>query len=267
MSNAKLVVWLLTISVGAFGQQNIPVTAASTFYDVEDANERAFVEFSKNSTKKLIEALMKEDAAIRTATLTVRLFGGNPAPVGRYRFVIIRDGFSLPNPERLAALAPKAVGMSYDDYMKKATSLRKRTGQTLRQRLDSTSGARPVNLVEGDIIRTDLMKISTDRATDYVNMERNDWLPMHSQRVKDGTIKSWSLWTFRSPLGSERRADAITTTVYKDLNAAMANPQYNTVYTKVFPDRSMAALSDRTRTVRTIVSSDLWRVIWSVSRQ
>jgi len=258
---------LLTLVVGAiFAQQTTPVTATSTFYDVDDANDRAFVDFSKNSTKKLVGALMKEDPAIRATSLSVRLYGGNPAPPGRYRLVIIRDGFSAQIADRLAALSQKATGMSYDDYTKKAASMRKRTGQTLRQRVASTSGDKPVNLTEGDIIRVDLMKISPNRAGDYYDMERNDWLPMHAQLVKDGAIKSWSVWALRSPAGSERTADAMTSTIYKDMESAMRNPQYASLYTKLFPDRNVAALFDRGRTVRTIVRSDYWRVIWAVSR-
>jgi hypothetical protein len=259
---------LLTLTVGAiFAQQTTPVVATSTFYDVDDAHDRAFVEFSKNSTKKLVEASVKEDPAIRTISFSVRLFGGVPAPAGRYRLTSIREDFSLLNTDRLATISQKATGMSYDEYMKKAASLRKRAGQTLRQRVASTSGDKSVNLVEGDIIRVDLMKIAPDRATDYYNLEREDWLPMHAQRLKDGAIKSWSLWTFRSPAGSERLADAVTTTIYKDMDSAMSNPQYASLYMKLFPKRSVSALFDRGRTVRTIVRSDYWRVIWAVSRQ
>jgi hypothetical protein len=262
----KFTVLLLTLTVGTIFAQQTPVTATSTFYDVDGSSQRAFVDFSKKSTKKLVEAVMKEEPAIRSTSLSVRLWGGNPAPAGQYRMVIIRDGFSIQNTDRLASLSQKATGMSYDDYMKKATSLRKVTGSTLRQRLASTSGDKPVNLAEGDIVRTDLMKISPDRAGDYYNMERNDWLPLHAQRVKDGAIKSWGLWTIRSPAGSERVADAITTTIYKDVESAMSNPQYGSVYTKLFPDRNVGTLMDRARTVRTIVRSDYWRVIWAVSR-
>jgi hypothetical protein len=46
--------------------------------------------------------------------------------------------------------------MSYDDYMKKSTALRKVTGQTLRRRVASPSGDRPVNIAAGDILRIDL---------------------------------------------------------------------------------------------------------------
>src|SRR5262249_51287213 len=146
-------------------------------------------------------------------------------------------------------------------------SLRKRVGQTLRQRVASTSTDRSVNLVEGDIIRIDLMKIALDRVADYYNMERDDWLPMHAQHVKDGAIKNWSAWAIRSPAGSERPGDAVTTTVYKDMASAMANPQYASLFAKLFPNRSYSAVSDRARTVRTIVRTDYWRVIWAVSRQ
>ena len=265
--NMSRLPFLLLFTVGAsLAQQTKPIVATSTFYDVDDANNRAFVEFSKNTTKKLVEASMKEDAAIRMATLSVRMYAGNPEPEGRYRFVIIRDGFPVSNAERLAALAPKAIGMSYDDYLKKATSLRKTTGASLRQRLATTSGDKPVVLAENDIIRTDLMKILPDRGSDYFDFERNDWQPMHAERVKTGAIKSWSLWVFRSPSGASRLYDAVTTTVYKDLESAMANPGYAAIYAKLFPNKTFAAVSDRGRTVRTLVRGDIWRVIWSASR-
>jgi hypothetical protein len=264
----KIKALLLTAIVGAtFAQQTKPVTATSTFYDVDGQNDRAFVEFSRNSAQKLFQAILKEDPAIRTASLSVRLYGGNPAPPGRYRLVVIREGFALPNTDLLATLVPKAVGMSYDDYMKKSTALRKVTGQTLRRRVASTSGDRPVNIAADDILRIDLMKISPDRASDYYSMEQNDWLPMHAQRVKEGILKSWSVWAVVSPSGSHREADAVTTAVYKNFESAMSNPQYAAMYSKLFPDRNSAALFDRTRTVRTIERSDLWRVVWAVNRQ
>ena len=104
---------LFTLTVGAmFAQQTTPVVATSTFYDVDDAHDRAFVEFSKNSTRKLVEASMKEDPAIRAISFSVRLFGGLPAPAGRYRLTSIREDFSLLNTDRLAAISQKATGMS-----------------------------------------------------------------------------------------------------------------------------------------------------------
>jgi hypothetical protein len=264
----KRTTFLLLLTVGAsFAQQTKPITATSTFYDVTDGNERAYVDFSKNSTKKLVEASMKDDPAMRSVIFSVRLFGGNPEPAGRYRLVIIRDGFPVSGTERLAAISMKATGMSYEDYMKKAASLRKRTGQSLRQRIASTSGDTPSGIVEGDILRTDLMKIMPDRGSDYYNMERNDWQPLHAERVKAGAMKSWSLWAFRSPSGASREYDAVTTAVFKDLDSAMANPGYNAIYQKLHPGGNMTGISDRARTVRTIQRVDYWRVIWAVNRQ
>jgi hypothetical protein len=66
------------------------------------------------------------------------------------------------------------------------------TGSSLRRWVPGTGDGQPVDIAEGDIIRTDLMKIARDR--------------------------------------------------------------------------SPASAFDRTRTTRTIVQSDLWRVIWAVRR-
>lgn len=264
----KRTVLLLLFTVGAcVAQQTKPIMATSTFYDVTDVNERAFVEFSKTVTKKLVDASMKDDPGMRSAILSVRLYGGNPEPEGRYRLVIIREGFPPAGTERLAAVSMKATGMSYDDYMKKAASLRKRTGQSLRQRVASTSGDTPTAIVEGDIIRTDLMKIMPDRTSDYYNMERNDWQPLHAERVKAGTMKSWSLWGFRAPGGASSPYDAMTSAIFKDLESAMGNANYNAHYLKLHPGGSMAGMADRARTVRTIQRVDYWRVVWAVNRQ
>ncbi|MEP7363103.1 MAG: hypothetical protein ABI972_07600 [Acidobacteriota bacterium] len=259
--------FLLVLSVGAsLAQQTKPVVATSTFYDVDDANNRAFVEFSKTSTKKLVEAHMKEDPAVRSVILSERLFGGNPSPEGRYRLVSIRDGYAILDTAKLGAISMKATGMSYDDYLKKVNTLRKRTGSSIRVRTASTAGNMPTGIAEGDILQTDLMKISPDRAADYYNLEQNDWQPVHAQRVKDGTIKSWSCWAFRSPGGASRPYDAVTSTIYKDFETAMSNPGYQALFAKVHPNRNYAAISDRGRTVRTIVRVDYWRVIWALAR-
>ncbi len=259
---------LLALCVGtAFAQQTKPIVATSAFYDVDDANNRAFLEFTKNSTKKLVEALMKEDPAIRSVILSSREFTGNPAPPGRYRLVSLRDGCTFLPTEKLAALCMKATGMSYDDYLKKAASLRKTTGSSLRVRVASTSGDKPASIAEGDVIRTDLMKIQPDRNADYYDAEQKIWLPMQMERVKSGAIKSWSLWAFQMPSGAGRPYDAVTSTIYKDLESAMANPGYAGLFAKAHTSGNYAGAMDRTRTVRTIVRSDIWRVVWAATRQ
>ena len=262
----RLPLLLLSIAAASLAQPTKPVTASSTLYDVDDANDRAFVEFSRTSTKKLVEAAMKNDPSTRSVSFSVRLFGGTPTPVGRYRIVTIRDGYAELNTQNLAAVSQAATGMSYDDYLKKAASLRRRVGQSLRVRVASTSGDKQLVLAEGDIIGSELMKIAPDRSADYYSLEENDWLPVHRQRVTNGAIKGWSVWSFRSPAGAARPYDAMTTAVYKNLESAMAGQGYPALFAKVHPNKNYAAISDRGRTVRTIVRQDLWRVIWAVSR-
>ncbi len=257
-------VLLLPVLVAAlYGQQTTPVVATSAFYDTDDP--AAFVAFSKSTTVKLFEIIFKEDPKIRSATMSVRLFGGNPAPVGRYRLVVIRDGYAEPSPATIATYYQK-LGMTQAEYQQQSSKLRKLTGNTLRVRMATTSGDQVTKLVEGDIIAAGLKKILPDRDSDYYAMEREQYLPMHMQMVKDGAMKSWSLWAFRSPAGTDRKHDAVATTVYKDLEAAMAPLTYRATFSKVFPNGNMGALVMRARSVVNTVETNYWRVLWSVSR-
>ncbi len=257
-------VLLLPVLVAAlYGQQTTPVVATSTFYDSDNPAE--FVAFSKSTSLKLYQTILKEDPKVRMATMSVRLFGGNPAPVGRYRLVVIKDGYAEASPALVAAVYQK-MGMTQAEYQKQAVPLRKVTGSTLRVRIGTTADDAIAQLVEGDIIRTDLKKIMPDRADDYYRMEMESYLPVHRQMAKDGQFKSWSLWAFRSPAGVDREYDAVTTTVFKDFEAAMANQRFPEGFAKVFPKGNLASLSARRNSVVSTRKMDFWRVLWSVSR-
>lgn len=88
---------------------------------------------------------------------------------------------------------------------------RARVGQVLSQNL-AIEGTEPIR--EGDLIRIDYMKIAEGRAADYYNMERDDYRPLHAQRIKDGGMKRWSLFAVRLPIGENRTYDAYTTQVF-----------------------------------------------------
>jgi hypothetical protein len=259
----RIAVFFPVLVAALFGQSSTPVVAMSTFYDTDDA--AAYVAFSKVEDRKLYELALKEDPALRSVTLSERLYGGNPAPVGRFRLVVLKDGYVPASPAIVKAVYQK-LGVSQEEFARKSTAMRKRTGATLRERVVSTSGDQLIKLVEGDITRTDVKKITLDRASDYYAMERDQYLPIHQQMVKDGKIKSWSVWAIRSPAGADRKYDAVTTTVFKNLEAAMANLAYTQTFATVFPKGSYASLAMRSRAVVKTSQIDYWRVHWSVSR-
>ncbi|MCZ2147763.1 MAG: hypothetical protein LC126_08295, partial [Bryobacterales bacterium] len=110
------------------------------------------------------------------------------------------------------------------------------------------------------------MKIAEGRAADYYNMERNDYRPLHAQRIKDGGMKRWSLYAVRLPTGENRTYDAYTTQVFSNLAGALAPPRYGELARKADPEKNLAAMSERGRTTRKLVRGELRRVIVAVSR-
>jgi len=188
-------------SSAAFSQPTTPVFSSSTFYHVEDAQRQAYVDFTKNQSRKLFEALIQENQAIRGIVVTEVTYGGNPEPRANFVLSILSDGPPAP-PASFDPVVRKALGMSYDEYMHKARALRTRVGQVLSQNV-VTEGTEPIR--EGDLVRIDYMKIAEGRAADYYNMERNDYRPLHAQRIKDGGMKRWSLYAAASPPGRTGR--------------------------------------------------------------
>jgi hypothetical protein len=253
---------LAALATATAQPQPVPVYSTSTFYHVEDGKAQAFVEFTRTHTKKLQEALMKEDPALRATILTSVMYGGNPQPRANYVLSFITEGAPIGR-AKLDAAARKVLGMSYADYLTKASAYRTRVGQVLSVQMAS---AGTENAAEGDIIGYDYMKIADGQASEYFAMERNDFQPIHEQRIKKGGMKRWSLWSVRVPGGDDRHYDATTTQVYKDLESALAPARFEALAREVAPNKGFAATAERARTTRRRVRSELRRVIWVVAR-
>lgn len=245
-----------------FGQQTTPVFSSSTFYHVEDAQRQAYLDFTKNQSRKLYEALVRENQAIRRILVSEITYGGNPEPRANFVLSVISEGPPTP-PASFDPVVRKTLGMSYDEYAHKARALRTRVGQVLSQNL-ATEGTEPIR--EGDLVRIDYMKIAEGRAADYYNMERNDYRPLHALRIKDGGMKRWSLFAVRLPIGENRTYDAYTAQVFQDMAGALAAARYGELARKAAPEKNLAAMSERGRTTRKLVRGELRRIVVAVSR-
>ncbi len=153
--------------------------------------------------------------------------------------------------------------MSYLDYITKSSAYRTRVGQVLSRQV-AVAGTEP--LAEGDIIGYDYMKIAEGRYAAYLEMEVNDFKPIHEHIIKGGSLKRWSLWTLRLPGGDDRPYDAVTVAVYKSLESALARPRFEAAARELRPNESFAAIAEKSRTTRKRVRGEMRRVVWIVSR-
>ena len=113
----------------------------------------------------------------------------------------------------------------------------------------------------GDFVRVDYMKVAPGKGSDYVNLERTIYKPLHEARIKEGTISAWSLSAVVMPGGSERPFDYFTTNVVKTSDALGAPPRTSAVaaFAKIHPNVNYVGTMNRTQELRTIVRSYVLR--------
>lgn len=65
----------------------------------------------------------------------------------------------------------------------------------------------------------EFMKVTDNQDADYWETE-TFWEKIHAERVRNGEIKSWDLWSLK-PGGAEQAYQYVTVTIYKDAMSAM----------------------------------------------
>jgi hypothetical protein len=102
----------------------------------------------------------------------------------------------------------------------------------------------------------EFMKIEPGKTAEYLKMERDLWGPIHRERVKQGLIKSWSLWGMRYPGGTAREYDAIAITTYQKF-ADLDNSYPPELYKKVHPKMTDDERNARTWAARKMVRTEV----------
>ena len=95
---------------------------------------------------------------------------------------------------------------------------------------------------------------------DYVAVERELWKPVHQDRVKNGALRSWSLYELVLPGGTSYPYDYATVNSmnsFADLNIMFPDD----LFKRVLPNISIADLAKRTGDSRDLTRHELWVLV------
>ena len=106
------------------------------------------------------------------------------------------------------------------------------------------------------VVEVGCMKIDPLKEEEYLKMEHDLWRPVHQERIKQGHMRSWTLYSVRFPSGSKNECDYRTVNVYNSL-ADMERP-IGEVFTKVHPNVPLADVGRRTVTARDFRTGEVW---------
>ena len=113
-------------------------------------------------------------------------------------------------------------------------------------------------------VKIDYMKVDPYKINSYVKMEQNVWKPIHQQLVRDGKIRSWSLYEVRFPQGDSMEYGYLTFTTFdkfQDLESADNPDVFAETVKKLNPKSSTIALETQALENRRLVRSEVWKLV------
>ena len=106
------------------------------------------------------------------------------------------------------------------------------------------------------VVEVAYMKVDPTKDAEYLKMEHDIWRPMHQERIKQGHMRSWTVYGVRYPNGTKSEYDYAVVNTYNSL-ADVDRPLAD-IASKIHPNIPIAELARRTYAARDLVRGELW---------
>lgn len=102
----------------------------------------------------------------------------------------------------------------------------------------------------------DFMKVEPGDEDRYVEVETEWWKPVHAERVRRGSMHSWSLYRVRYPDGTAKEYDFVTVNVFETFADSELDPF--AFLAEVHSDADTASIEEETLASRRMVRGEIW---------
>jgi hypothetical protein len=106
------------------------------------------------------------------------------------------------------------------------------------------------------ILEVACMKVDPVKEDEYLKLEHDLWKPVHQERIKQGRMRSWTMYAVRYPAGSQRECDYRVVNTYNSL-ADIDRPIAD-IFAKIHPSIPIAQVGSRTISARDLTRGELW---------
>jgi len=107
------------------------------------------------------------------------------------------------------------------------------------------------------------MTVEPGNASDYLNMEREIYKPVHEESIKGNFRSGWSLWS--RFMGNQLQEQYATADAFSSWSQMMQEFSYEEILKKVHPDKNIDELNEMTLKLRTMGRSEVWKLLDSVT--
>jgi hypothetical protein len=111
---------------------------------------------------------------------------------------------------------------------------------------------------KGDYFMVNFMKVAN--IDDWLAYEKKVWQPLAELMAQDGMRSGWSVNVQVLPNGNAMEFQAVTVDIYPSWEAVFEDPRYMEHFKKAHPDMEIGTTMENFEKLRTILSSELYRV-------
>lgn len=106
------------------------------------------------------------------------------------------------------------------------------------------------------IFVVDFMKVEPGQDAAYLQVEREWWKPVHTERIRRSQMRAWALYRVRYPDGMERDYDFVTINVFDNFEDAERDPFE--LFPVVHPELDIQLVEQETLASRRLLRGELW---------
>ncbi len=106
------------------------------------------------------------------------------------------------------------------------------------------------------VVEVACMKVDPLKNAEYLKLEREIWKPMHQERIRQGILRSWTVYAVRYPGGTKRDCDYNVVNTYNSI--ADIDRPFAPILAKIHPNLPLAELGRVTLSARELVRGELW---------
>ena len=105
------------------------------------------------------------------------------------------------------------------------------------------------------------INVKPGKSKEFLEIEREIYLPLYLEDKKNNNRLGWSLWA-KWP-GDMKDFQYVSADGYRDLEQ-IDQVDYLSYFSKIHPDKNVDEISDRKEELRTLVNTEMWKMIYCV---
>lgn len=237
-------------------QQSTPIYQRAVCIKINQGKVAEYLQFVQDATLKFMQA--RADSGEITSWVLLR----SVIPAGAEAhcdFVALTTRSGSPvapmSRESAGAVLRKAgLGMSAEEYVARRDSLSRPVSTEIWRRSLLTG-----HPAKGHYIYTNFMKVHN--MPDYAKFERDVWLPMAEEWIKEGSMSGWGVSVAVLPGGTEVKYAARSADIFPTWDAAFKPRNLQETFAKVHAGKDYRETMSGLSKLRDLARRELWVIL------